>query len=303
MTVVRIGTRRSRLAMVQAELVAQGITRLHPVVRCEVVGYTTAGDVILDRPLEEVGGKGLFVQELDRALLEGRIDLAVHSYKDLPAELSPGVVVAACSPREDPRDALVLPAGAGLLPEGLPDADLVARLAATGLPVGCSSARRRVQLQALFGPSLRVESVRGSVPTRLEKLDRGGFCALVLAMAGLRRLGLEGRASRVLSPDEMVPAAGQGAMAVCARAGEPRPELDGYGDAAAHLCVRAERAFTRALGATCASPVGAYARIEKDGRLRLSVFCGGRREVVCAPEEAEAVAARLGREVRDRGNH
>lgn len=299
MTTVRIGTRKSKLAMVQARLVAEGIERHHPEVRCEVVGYTTAGDVILDRPLEEVGGKGLFVQELDRALIEGRIDLAVHSYKDLPAELSPGVEVVACSPREDPRDAIVLPAGADLLPDGADDALLAERLLATGLPVGCSSARRRVQLGELLGPEVRVESVRGSVPTRLAKLDGGGYCALVLAVAGLRRLGLEGRASRVLGPDEMVPAAGQGAMAVCGRAGEERPELVGYDDPATHLCVRAERAFARALGATCASPVGAYARMTGDGALRLSVFCGGRDEVVCAPEDAEEEAAHLGREVRD----
>lgn len=287
--------------MVQAELVADGIRARHPEVTCEVVGFTTAGDVILDRPLDQVGGKGLFVQELDRALIEGRVDLAVHSYKDLPAEPSEGVVVAACSPREDPRDALVLPASARLDPRLVADdAELARYLRSTGLPVGCSSARRRTQLRGLLG-DVPVESVRGAVPTRLGKLDAGGYCALVLAVAGLRRLGLERRVTRVLSPDEMVPAAGQGAMAVCARAGEPRPELTSYDDPAAGLCVAAERSFTNALGATCASPVGAYARLGSDGLVRLSVFAGERREVVCAPGRVVAEAARLGEEMRARG--
>ena len=196
---IRVGSRESRLAVVQAQEV---ITRLG--VPCELVTMKTTGDRILDRTLDQVGGKGLFVRELDRALAAGGIDLAVHSLKDLPMEQPDGLPVVAYLPREDARDALVLPAGAAA-----PD---------PAKPIGCASARRRVQLERLF-PGLRVEPVRGNVLTRLARLDAGEYGALVLAAAGLRRLGLEARISRLFSPEELLPAAGQGILAVQARAG------------------------------------------------------------------------------------
>ncbi len=264
--VVRIGTRRSALAMEQARLVGEGLraaARGRGVeLAFELVGITTAGDRILDRPLDEIGGKGLFIREIDRAMLDGSIDIAVHSYKDLPVELDPRIAVGAVSPREDPRDVLVLPAGADA-PDARDARALAARLRATGLPVGCSSARRRVQLRELL-PGVPVASVRGNVNTRLEKLDAGSYAALVLAAAGLRRLGLEGRIDRAFSLGEMLPAAGQGAMAVTvARGADPalRALLDAYSDRTAALCVPAERAFTRALGGDCSTPCGAYAQV------------------------------------------
>lgn len=241
---IRVGSRESRLAVVQAEEV---IRRLG--VPCELVMMKTKGDRILDRTLDQIGGKGLFVRELDRALAAGKIDLAVHSLKDLPMEQPEGLPVVAYPRREDARDALVLPAGRAALDPGK--------------PIGCASARRRVQLEALF-PGHRVEPVRGNVLTRLEKLDGGQFGALVLAVAGLRRLGLEHRISRVFSPEELLPAAGQGILAVQAREGEYAGLLRKLDSAEARACALAERAVVRGLDGGCFAPIGAYAEIDRD---------------------------------------
>ena len=238
---IRVGSRESRLAVVQAQEV---ITRLG--VPCELVTMKTTGDRILDRTLDQVGGKGLFVRELDRALAAGGIDLAVHSLKDLPMEQPDGLPVVAYLPREDARDALVLPAGAAA-----PD---------PAKPIGCASARRRVQLERLF-PGLRVEPVRGNVLTRLARLDAGEYGALVLAAAGLRRLGLEARISRRFSPQELLPAAGQGILAVQCREGMDTSFLGCVRDQEATLCALAERAFVRELDGGCSSPVAAYAAV------------------------------------------
>ena len=182
---LRAGSRESRLAVVQTELIGEAIRALHPGTRIGLVTMKTTGDKILDRTLDKVGGKGLFVKELDAALLDGRIDFAVHSCKDLPMELSPGLRLGAFSRREDPRDVLILPEGAEELDPSK--------------PIGCASARRALQLKALF-PGQPVAPVRGNVLTRLQKLDRGEYAALVLAAAGVKRLGLEGR---ILSPGQL----------------------------------------------------------------------------------------------------
>ena len=208
----------------------------------------TTGDKILDRTLDQVGGKGLFVKELDQALLEGHVDLTVHCVKDLPAELNPQLPLIAFSPREDPRDALVLA-------PGMEEADL-------SLPVGSASPRRRIQLEKLF-PGCRVEPARGNVLTRLQKLDSGQYGALVLAVAGLRRLGLENRVNRVFAPEEMLPAAGQGILAVQARADFDPSILSPLNNNEAELCALAERAFLQTLDGGCSSPVAAYARIQQ----------------------------------------
>ena len=205
----------------------------------------TTGDRILDRTLDKIGGKGLFVRELDAALRDGRADLTVHSCKDLPMELPPDLPIAAFSRREDPCDALVLPAGAAL---------------DTGRPIGCASARRRVQLQGLF-PGVEVRPIRGNVLTRLQKLDAGEYGALVLAVSGLKRLGLESRISRRFSPQELLPAAGQGILAVQCREGMDASFLGCVQDREATLCALAERAFVRELGGGCSSPVAAYAAV------------------------------------------
>ena len=244
---VVVGSRESKLALIQTQMVIDAIRAWDPEIQVELLTRKTTGDKILDRPLEKIGGKGLFVKELDQALLSGEADLTVHSSKDLPMELDPRLPLVAFSPREDPRDVLVLPRGASRLDPGL--------------PVGCSSPRRRAQLGLLF-PGQPVAPVRGNVLTRLEKLDRGEFSALVLAAAGLKRLGLERRISRTFSPEEMLPAAGQGILAVQARQGFDPWFLQGFHSKDSQDCLLAERAFVRALGGGCSAPGGAFATVE-----------------------------------------
>ena len=213
MKTIRVGSRESRLAVVQSELVMDAIRAAHPEVGLELVTMKTTGDKILDRTLDKVGGKGLFVKELDAALLDGRVDLTVHSCKDLPMEEDPRIPLAGFSRREDPRDVLVLPQGAEELDPSR--------------PIGCASARRAVQLRALF-PGVAVAPVRGNVLTRLRKLDEGQFSALVLAAAGLKRLGLEERITRYFTVEELLPAAGQGILALRPGRGRSCPAWTAY---------------------------------------------------------------------------
>lgn len=284
---LRIGSRESPLAVIQAERILEGIRKAHPEIELELVTMKTTGDKILDRTLDKTGGKGLFVRELELALAEGRVDLTVHSCKDLPMEENPALPLAAFSRREDPRDALVLP-------EGLREPDF-------SLPVGCSSLRRKAQLQALW-PQARVEPVRGNVQTRLKKLEQGQFSALILAAAGLRRLGLEQRISRYFSVEEMLPAAGQGILAVQTRADFDRGLLSAVADQDSRDCAIAERAFVRRLDGGCSSPVAAYAvtegnrltltglYVDGQGNLRKGSLGGSRRE---AEALGTALAERL----------
>ena len=252
---IRIASRESRLAVIQAQMVIDSLRAHCPAADIELLTMKTTGDRILDRTLDQVGGKGLFVKELDAALLEGRADLTVHSFKDMPMELTAGLPVVAVSRREDPRDALVLPAGQREL---RPD-----------LPIGCSSLRRALQLRALL-PGAAIEPVRGNVQTRLRKLDEGQYSALVLACAGLRRLGLQQRISRIFSVEEMLPAACQGILAVQARADFDVSLLAPFHDPDAAACAEAERAFVRALDGGCTSPVAAYAVFGPDGAMTLT---------------------------------
>lgn len=243
---IRVGSRDSKLAVIQSQLVMEAIRTFHPEIELELVTMKTTGDKILDRTLDKVGGKGLFVKELDRALLDGEVDLTVHSYKDMPMELDARLPIAAVSKREDPRDVLVLPEGFKELGEG---------------PIGCSSARRRLQLEKLF-PGREVKPVRGNVQTRLSKLDNGEYAALVLAYAGLKRLGLESRVSRVFTEAEMIPAACQGILAVQARGDMDPWFLKEFNDEEAMKLSQAERSFVRTLDGGCSSPVAAYAALE-----------------------------------------
>ena len=242
-----IGSRESRLAVIQSELVKEYIERKNPLMQVEILTMKTTGDKILNQALEKIGGKGLFVKELDIALLEKRSDLSVHSLKDVPMELPQQLPLIGFSRREDPRDALILPSGRT-------EIDF-------SKPIGCSSRRRMLQLKELY-PQAHFETIRGNVQTRLRKLDEGQYSATILAVAGLRRLGLENRISRYFTPEEMIPAAGQAILAVQGRSGEDYSFLEGYSDKEAELCARAERAFVRALGGSCSTPVAAYATIE-----------------------------------------
>ncbi len=247
--IIRFGSRRSALALAQTKLVMEAVARAHPELAVELIAMETTGDRNM-KPFSEAsdkfGIKGLFTQELEEALLSGAIDVAVHSLKDMPMNANPALPLVAYSKREDPRDALVLPEGQTKLGAGA---------------IGCSSARRRVQLAALY-PGARIEPVRGNVNTRLRKLDGGEFSALVLAAAGLKRLGLKGRAARYFETDEMIPAPGQGILACQGRAGEDYYYLAAVRDEEAAACAAAERAFSAALGGGCTAPVGAFARLD-----------------------------------------
>ena len=278
MKIIRILSRDSALAIRQAELVAAAIKRYDPALQTELITMKTTGDLILDRTLDEIGGKGLFVKELDDALLCRAGDISVHSCKDLPVGDTPALPLVAFSAREDARDALVLPLGA----TGLDAAK----------PIGCSSARRAVQLRGLY-PEMSVKPVRGNVPTRLSKLDGGEYSALVLAAAGLRRLGLAHRISRLFEPEELLPAACQGIIAVQAISGANTEYLRLFHSAESELIARAERAFTGALGADCSSPVAAYAVWHGDKYKISGMLVGkdGTPYYDCATSTAETLTA------------
>ena len=244
---LRIGSRESRLAVIQSRMVMEKIAKAEPAAELELVTMKTTGDKILDKTLDKIGGKGLFVRELDQALREERVDFTVHSLKDMPMEVPEDLPLAAFSSREDPRDVLVLP-------EGTTEID-------RSKPIGCSSRRRQLQLKKLF-PDMAIEPVRGNVQTRLAKLEAGQFSALVLAAAGLKRLGLEERISRYFSVEEILPAAGQGILVVQTRKGMNTDCLRLVQDKESACCARAERAFVRALNGGCSSPVAAHAVAE-----------------------------------------
>ena len=246
---VTVGSRESKLAVVQSEMVMDCIRKHHPEIELRLTTMKTTGDIILDRTLDKIGGKGLFVKELDAALLDGRADITVHSSKDLPMEVPENLPLVAFSRRADPRDVLVLP-------EGKTEIDFLK-------PIGCSSLRRQLQLKKLY-PDAELAPVRGNVLTRLAKLDRGEYGALVLAGAGLTRLGLDSRISKYFSVEEILPAAGQAILAVQARKGFDTSFLKEFSDADAESCLKAERAFVRTLDGGCSSPVAAYAQVAGD---------------------------------------
>ena len=291
-----IATRESRLALWQAEHVKACLEALYPACTVELLGMTTRGDQILDRPLAKVGGKGLFVKELETALLDGRADLAVHSMKDVPMQLADEFCLAVTMSREEPFDAFVSNRYASL--EEMPP----------GAVVGTSSLRREAQLHIEY-PYLGVTSLRGNLDTRLRKLDEGQYDAIILAAAGLRRLGLGERIRGVLPAERSLPAAGQGALGIeclSARA-DVRAWLAPLDDVATAACVAAERAVSRALGGSCEVPLGAYAVIEND-ELWLRAFVAlpdGSRMVRTdgrsALADAEALGSRVAQTLRDEG--
>ena len=252
--IVRIGTRESKLAVIQAELVANAIQKHHPEIEIKIVTMKTTGDTILDATLDEIGGKGVFIKELVLALRNGIVDICVHSYKDMPAEDDPDFPVVALSSREDPRDVLILPQKSE---SAHPNPEK---------PVGCSSKRRQCQFLQLY-PHNTVEPIRGNVLTRLEKLDRGEFSALVLAAAGIKRLGLWERASRIFAINEIIPACCQGILAVQGRKGEDYRYLAEYNDRDSRDAAIAERAFTTTINLGCGAPAGVFAEITGEDTL------------------------------------
>ncbi len=282
---VVIATRKSPLALWQADHVRGLLTDRHSGLQVDLLGMTTLGDRILDRPLSQEGGKGLFVKELELALLDGRAHLAVHSLKDVPMRLEPEFVLAAVLAREDPRDCMV----SNLYPtlEDMP----------AGSRIGTSSLRRELMLRARF-PQLTIQSIRGNVGTRLAKLDKGEFEGLMLAAAGLKRLGFAARVRQVIATSVSLPAPGQGALGVEIRSADAQTAalLAPFDDPATRAATAAERGVSRGLGGSCQMPLAAYAEVE-NGALRLRALVGNARtgayvetEVRGALSDPEALA-------------
>ncbi|MGK7868878.1 hydroxymethylbilane synthase [Falsiroseomonas sp. E2-1-a20] len=298
---LRVGTRGSPLALWQTRHFLSIITRFCPVLRdakaFEEHAIATSGDRIQDKRLADIGGKGLFAKEIHEALLDGRIDFAVHSLKDLETEMPPGIVLACTLRREDARDAVILGPRCGTPDPSDPFAALPA-----GAVIGTASVRRQSQILHAR-PDLRIEMIRGNVQTRLGKLAQPeGPAATLLALAGLRRLGMEERASVVLDPDSMVPAAGQGIVGVTARADDVDllELLSAIEDREAAAVSRAERALLAALDGSCRTPIGGHARLLSDGRLHLTGLVArpdGSFLLKRSAQGAVADAVALGREL------
>ena len=294
--ILRIATRKSPLAVWQAEYVAAELRRHHPGLTVELVGMTTKGDKIPDAPLAKLGGKGLFVKELEEGLLDGRADIAVHSMKDVPPHFPPGLHLPVSMEREDPCDAFVSNHYAQVteLPQGA--------------HVGTASLRRQCQLLARR-PDLKISVLRGNVNTRLAKLDAGEYDAIVLAASGLKRLGLTERIRAVITPEESLPAVGQGALGIECRIDDPRVNalIAPLRHEPSQIRVTAERAMSARLQGSCQVPMGAYALIE-NGELYLRGLVGtpdGKRilrgEIRGALDQAEELGTRLGDELLARG--
>lgn len=290
-----VGTRGSKLALAQTSIVVEALRAANPGLDVRVQTIRTEGDRDARTSLAKLGGRGVFVKELEQALLMGQIDLAVHSLKDLPSELPLGLVIAAVPERGDSRDALVSRDGAPL--SALPP----------GAKLGTGSARRAAQALALR-PDLRALDIRGNVDTRLRRLDEGAYDAIIVAMAGLARLGLERRACEVFEPEVLTPAVGQGALAVEARGSDDvaLEALRPLDHEPTRVCVEAERAFLRRLGAGCRFPAGAHATLDR-GALRLLGALAERpgapvvrSELRGAPGDAERLGAALAEELAAR---
>ncbi|HEX7997982.1 MAG TPA: hydroxymethylbilane synthase [Pyrinomonadaceae bacterium] len=298
---LKIGSRGSKLALWQAEWVAAQLTALHPRLEVSIEIIKTSGDVLKDAPLSVIGGKGVFTKELEEALLDGRIDLAVHSLKDLPTILPKNLTIAAVTEREDTRDALVLRAGLALKNPSL-------KSLPEGSVVGTSSLRRLAQLKHLR-PDIGIKDLRGNVDTRLRKLDAGDYDAIILAAAGLRRLGLRARISASINTDEMLPAVGQGALAIETRVDNSLALklLDPLDHTQTRAACTAERALLRFLGGGCQLPIAAHA-VVTENRLRLEGLVAGlsgdviiRNALEGRAAEARALGESLGKRLLERG--
>jgi hydroxymethylbilane synthase len=295
MSVLKLGTRGSSLALWQANWTKGELERHWPGVTVELVPIKTTGDKILDVPLAKIGGKGLFTKEIDEALLDGRIDLAVHSMKDVPFQLPEGIDFAAIPEREDPRDAFI---SNGPLLQALP----------AGATIGTSSLRRQTQLRHHF-PSLNLVMLRGNVDTRLRKLAAGEFDGIVLAVAGVKRLGQAARITQILEDDVMMSAVGQGALGIVCRTGDDatRKFLNVLDHPSTHAAITAERGLLRALGGSCQVPIAGRAALDGNQLTIKGLIASldGRRvimhQMAGVPERAHELGLQLGRELLARG--
>ena len=296
MNTLKIATRQSPLALWQAEHIKARLQALHPGLTVELVKFVTQGDKILDTPLAKIGGKGLFVKELENALLDGRADLAVHSMKDVPMDLPDNLTLAVICERENPFDAFV--SNQYLTLDDLPQ----------GARLGTSSLRRKSQIQA-YRPDLTIIDLRGNVGTRLGKLDAGEYDAIILATAGLKRLQLESRIKQILSADLSLPAVGQGALGLECRSNDQAvlTLIAPLSDPATNICIRAERAFNRTLQGGCQVPIAGFAVLENN-QLTMQGRVGSpdgqqllKAEISGAPEQAEQLGQQLAQRLLEQG--
>lgn len=318
---IRIGTRKSVLALVQTELTAEALRKIRPDITIEIVTRDTLGDKILDKPLQEFGGKGVFVSEFEQAILEGIIDLAVHSAKDMPMELAPGLTLAAVSRREDPRDVLVTLKGRPLPDSRHRTSGRYEEIGSAGeILIGTSSPRRRLLAESQaeagglwpVGVPVRCESLRGNVHTRLKKLEHGVYDGIILAAAGLKRLGLLDKSPEeslyefhFFNPEEFIPAGGQGIMAVEGLTGSEAADICAAIDnRESRLCLTLERRILELLGAGCHEPVGVYSRIRQD-KVRLWGISSRESQIrrIClegglSPDELERLAGEAAEKMR-----
>jgi hydroxymethylbilane synthase len=279
---IRVGTRQSALAIAQSRIIINQLNSIYPELKFELVGIKTKGDVFLDTKLDLIGGKGLFVNEIENALLQGSVDMAVHSMKDMPTEMPDELTIAAVSQREDPRDVLITTNGTTL--DGLKE----------GAVIGTSSIRREIQLLNLR-PDLKVKQLRGNVLTRLDKLTSGEYDAIILAAAGLVRLGLEEKCVQYFTVEEMIPAIGQGMLGVQIKKGEKLQEiLESINCHSAFLQLEAERSFMLRLNGGCSTPIAAYATLDGD-RMRIvgMLATTKSKEVLKATVEGDKLEARI----------
>lgn len=285
--IIKVGTRESALALAQSRLIVGLLGSRYPQLQFELVGMKTRGDVLLDTRLDLIGGKGLFVNEIENALIEGRLDMAVHSMKDMPAIMPEQLILAAVSEREDPRDALITLNGKGL--SSLPQ----------GSVVGTSSIRREVQLLSLR-PDLRIKQLRGNVLTRLDKLAAGEYDAIVLAAAGMKRLGLSGRCTEYFKEEDMLPAIGQGILGIQVRKGGELQELvESINCSDSWLALEAERRYMLRLDGSCTTPMAAHAVICGDSMKITGMLWDGSRIIRAAAEGDKQQAAQLGERLAD----
>lgn len=296
MNTLKIATRQSPLALWQAEHIKARLQALHPGLTVELVKFVTQGDKILDTPLAKIGGKGLFVKELENALLDGRADLAVHSMKDVPMDLPDNLTLAVICERENPFDAFV--SNQYLTLDDLPQ----------GARLGTSSLRRKSQIQA-YRPDLTIIDLRGNVGTRLGKLDAGEYDAIILAAAGLKRLQLESRIKQILPADLSLPAVGQGALGLECRSNDQAvlTLIAPLSDPATNICIRAERAFNHTLQGGCQVPIAGFAVLENN-QLTMQGRVGSpdgqqllKAEISGAPEQAEQLGQQLAQRLLEQG--
>lgn len=255
---IRVGSRDSALAVAQALIIINQIKKANPELEIELITMKTTGDMILDKSLDKIGGKGLFVKELDKALIDGRIDIAIHSLKDLPMEINEDLPIVAYSKRESVEDVLILkPTYEKIIEDGI---------------IGTSSKRREIQLKSLY-PNMRFKNIRGNIQTRIKKLCDEDFDATILALAGIKRLKLENYIYKIFKTDEIIPAAGQGIIAVQGRKDKDYLFLDYVNYKTSELCALCERSFVKELNGDCSSPIAAYAEIKNDKLLLRGLYC------------------------------